>query len=214
MSTAIVLLGRTPRPGTVKTRLAKVIGDDAALAAYRAMLYLGVRRAVATGLDTWLFATEPEHADIQRLVGAFGINSQAQPTGDLGQRMAAVFSQMHRHYKHVLLAGTDCPDLSAGHYWQALGALSSANVVMQGADDGGYVLIGSACPEIWRQEQPFAGVRFGTATARQDTLEALRDGGWRVTCPGQLSDVDTVDDLRAWQAREDGWIRQAGIFWE
>ena len=85
---------------------------------------------------------------------------------------------------------------------------------MQGADDGGYVLIGSACPEIWRQEQPFAGVRFGTATARQDTLEALRDGGWRVTCPGQLSDVDTVDDLRAWQAREDGWIRQAGIFWE
>jgi hypothetical protein len=214
VKTAIALLGRSPERGQVKTRLARSIGDDSALAAYRAMLFTGVSRAVATGLDTYLYATAPEHADIRRLASAFDVQPEQQPEGDLGERMASVFRQLHRHYHRVLLVGTDCPWLRSGHYWQALGALSAADVVLQAAVDGGYVLIGSADAGIWAQQQPFAGVRFGTGMARQDTLDVLARRGCRVACPGRSGDVDTVDDLRAWQAREGGQIEQAGKFWE
>ena len=188
MST-IVIFARAPLYGEVKTRLARSIGDAAALALYEAFLDdtctltqgLGARRVLAVAGDT----NEPH---LLRLVKSQRLALEEQGEGDLGARMARAIAR-HVGGGPVVIIGSDAPSLPRAHLHQALDALMDHDVVVGPSHDGGYYLVGARCevPEL------FADVRWSTPEVLPTTLARL-SGRSHALLPAWY-DVDAAEDL-------------------
>ncbi|HTW69632.1 MAG TPA: TIGR04282 family arsenosugar biosynthesis glycosyltransferase [Acetobacteraceae bacterium] len=186
-----VVFARVPRLGTVKRRLAKEIGDRAALR-FHAQTLLRLLRALAADrrFQTMLCAT-PDRA---RLRLPPGIRRISQGRGDLGKRMARVF----RRFPHsrVAIIGCDIPEAGVNDLAAAFRAVGRAHAAFGPAADGGYWLI-ALSPR--RPARPFAGVRWSTSHALADTLANF--SRHRVASLRTLHDVDTAEDWRRLRPR-------------
>lgn len=187
MST-IVIFARAPELGAVKTRLAKAVGDERALALYEAFLDdtcaltqgLGARRVLAVAGDV-------DHPRVAHLCKSQRLAVEPQGDGDLGARMARAIAT-HVAMGPVVIVGSDAPTLPRAHLHQALDALMAHDVVIGPSDDGGYYLIGArvAVPEL------FHDMRWSTPTVLATTLERLA-GRSHAVLPA-WHDVDSVED--------------------
>ena len=66
-----------------------------------------------------------------------------QGEGDLGQRMERAFQEnFQKNYRHIVLVGTDCPQMTAFHVKEAFYSLKTHDMVIGPSEDGGYYLIG------------------------------------------------------------------------
>jgi uncharacterized protein len=191
---ALLVFVKRPRPGEVKTRLAPHLGDEAAAALYRLIAEEILRR------------TRPARGRYQRLClftpseGRFEFEAAwpeetwlDQATGDLGDRMTAAFAEVFaRGTTRAVLIGSDIPRLSSFHVRQALAALESHDLVLGPAHDGGYYLVGLArlLPEL------FTAIPWSTSGVLATTLERARALGLRVSQLEELTDLDTLEDLR------------------
>lgn len=182
----VYVFTRAPRLGTVKRRLASAIGDRAALRFHRATLHHLVRALARDRRWRTVLAVTPDGGHIP---GLRGIARVGQGHGDLGARMARVLNLTRRG--RAVIVGSDIPDAGAADLRAAFRALGRADAVFGPAMDGGYWLVGFG-PR--RMAQPFAGVRWSTAHALDDTLARLRHR--RVARLRRLRDVDTVEDWR------------------
>ena len=182
----VIVFLRAPCWGRVKTRLAKGIGAGAALAFYRGMSVVTVRRLAADPLFETVLALVPERGarpdpwpgHLRRL---------RQEGRGLGDRMAHALGALGPG--PVLVVGSDIPGLGAGHVRKALRLLGTADAVIGPAEDGGYWAIG-----FRRRPLPygcFRGVRWSTADALADTLASLP--GLRVARADLLADVDDAE---------------------
>lgn len=197
---AIAVMAKAPVPGFAKTRLAPAIGERAAARLHRRLALETLHAACAADcgpLQVWC-APDANHRFFRALRKRCRAITSPQPGGDLGQRMAAAVAA---HFAHspdlpLLLIGTDCPVLSPGHLQAAAGALTSHDVVLIPAEDGGYVLIG------FRQPVPevFEGVAWSTAAVLDQTRERLRAAGLRWCELDPLWDLDEPADLARYQA--------------
>jgi uncharacterized protein len=188
MST-IVIFARAPQLGEVKTRLAKSIGAEQALALYEAFLDdtcaltqgLGARRVLAIAGDV-------DHPRVQHLAKSQRLVVESQGDGDLGERMARAIAT-HIVGGPVLIIGSDAPSLPRAYLHQALDALMAYDVVIGPSDDGGYYLVGA------RVEMPelFTGVHWSTSEVLPTTLERLGERS-HLLLPA-WHDVDAVEDL-------------------
>ncbi len=190
----VIVFARAPRLGTVKRRLARQVGDRAALRFHVATLHRLLRGLAADRRFDTVLAITPDRArprlpaPVQAVIG--------QGRGDVGQRMHRAFARFPR--RRVVLLGCDIPDAGAADAWAALRTLGSAQAVFGPATDGGYWLVGMG-PR--RPAAPLAGARWSTRHALSDTLRNFR--GRRIARVRTLSDVDTVADLRRYQAAEE-----------
>ncbi|HEY1584099.1 MAG TPA: TIGR04282 family arsenosugar biosynthesis glycosyltransferase [Polyangia bacterium] len=188
MST-IVIFARAPELGAVKTRLAKTIGNERALALYEAFVDdtcaltqgIGARRVLAVAGDV-------DHPRVQHLCKSQRLAVEPQGDGDLGARMARAIAT-HVATGPVVVVGSDAPTLPRARLHEALDALMACDVVVGPSDDGGYYLIGArvAVPEL------FADVRWSTPAVLATTLERLA-GRPHVLLP-PWHDVDSEEDL-------------------
>jgi rSAM/selenodomain-associated transferase 1 len=188
----VILFARAPRLGTVKSRLARGIGQRAALRFYMGTLAAVARPIARDRRWTTLLATTPGGARARwdRFVPA-ATRRIAQPRGDLGRRMAGAM----RPHCVAILAGSDVPGLRPADIAAAVRALGRADAVFGPAEDGGYWLVGMG-PR--RPARPFAGVRWSGEHALADTLANFR--GRRVALLRRQPDVDTAEDLAALRA--------------
>jgi len=191
--TEVVVFGRAPQAGRVKTRLAAAIGARAAAEAYRAVLEHTLAEAAASGFPVTLALAEPAGPGIEWAPSP-GVRVDLQVGGDLGEKMAAAFAA---HFaagaEVVVLVGSDTPRLDAAMIRRAAEACGRAPVVLGPAVDGGYVLVA--------QRAPGAGVFTGVPWSSPRTLTATRE---RLTLLGigheeleTVRDIDTGDDLAA-----------------
>lgn len=183
----VILFARAPRLGTVKRRLARGIGDRAALRFHCTTLAATARPIARDRRWRTVLATTPRgaRADWARFVSR-GVVRIDQVRGDLGARMAACLRRAPR----AVLAGSDIPDLRPADIAAAFRALGRADAVFGPATDGGYWLVGLG-PR--RPARPFAGVRWSSEHALADTLANFH--GRRVVLLRRLQDVDTAGDL-------------------
>ncbi len=194
MRNTAIVFARVPRLGTVKRRLAKDIGDRAALRFHtRTLRRLLHALARDRRFDTVL-ATTPPRAWMAVPVQVVARIDQGR--GDVGQRMHRAFARFRRG--NVVLLGCDIPDAGAADVRVAFRALGSADAVFGPATDGGYWLVGMG-PR--RPAHPFAGGRWSTPHALADTMRNFRHR--RVAMIRTLSDVDTAADYRRRQAAEE-----------
>lgn len=124
-SLGLIVFLRCPKPGQVKTRLARTVGDDIACEIYRVCaegVLDGVARFVSR-LDAKLyvfFSVANEAEDVERwvrqVVGGAGVELSFLPqkqTACLGARMVDAFAYVEgQGHDHIGILGTDVPDLA------------------------------------------------------------------------------------------------------
>lgn len=187
MRDTVFVFARAPRLGTVKRRLARDIGDRAALHFHRATMIALLRGLLADRRFRTVLAVTPDRARFRLPVRVARVN---QGGGDLGVRMHRAMTRVPTG--RVVIIGCDIPDARASDVWAAFRTLGHADAVFGPAEDGGYWLAGMS-PR--RPAHPFAAVRWSTAHALADTLVNFR--GRRIALLRTLRDVDTVADLPA-----------------
>lgn len=206
MPDALIVFVKEPRPGAVKTRLARAIGDQAAAEAYRALAEAEIRATApprdASGQPAYerLFFFAPAEAEaavagwLRAVVGDEALVCRPQAGADLGARMARAFAECFaRGARRAAIVGTDVPMCSHAHVLAALRALDDHDVAVGPTHDGGYYLLALS------REQPelFRDVAWSTPVVLPTTLARAAAAGLRVRQLERLRDVDTLEDWRA-----------------
>lgn len=202
---AIVVMGKVPRAGRVKTRLARRLSSDAAARLYEAFLFdtfALVDRAYALagrGFDR-VFAcaveSESEIGTAERLLPE-GWRFITQRGVDLGERIEC--ARIDAAARDVAVIGSDSPTLAPERLVDAFDELARANkepaacpaAVLGPTTDGGYYLI------ALRGEAPqlFHDVPWSTKSVLETTRRnALRAGIRLVELPIGY-DIDEIGDL-------------------
>lgn len=209
---ALAVLAKAPIAGFSKTRLMPVLGAAGAARAQRRFtldaLHTGQTCCEASSSDlalTLWCAPDASHRFFRAVQTRLCFALRAQSPGDLGVRMGAVFAQ---HFESapgqdglvrplpLLLIGTDCSVLSPGVVQQAARALSTHDVVLVPAEDGGYVLIGMRrfIPDA------FDNIAWSTPQVLTQTRERLKSIGASWAELPTLWDVDEGADWARLQA--------------
>jgi uncharacterized protein len=185
MKNTVVVFARAPRLGTIKRRLAKDIGDRAALRFHTGTLIRLLRGLLRDRSFRTVLALTPDGARDKLPVRVTRI---AQRRGDIGQRMATACRRFRNG--NVAIIGSDIPDANAADLRAAFKALGRHDAVFGPAEDGGYWLVALG-PR--RPAQPFVKARWSTKHALEDTMRNF--SGRRVARLRMLRDVDTACDL-------------------
>ena len=190
--TAVVLMAKAPRAGTVKTRLAAAVGNDCAVALYRRIgRKVAEEAAQVAPLTVWFTPADAEE-EVRDWLGDPACRPQG--AGDLGDRMREAFSvHFARGDTPVILIGADCPGVTGAVLREAEACLSRADVVLGPSLDGGYYLVGLNRPE----PRLFADMPWSTAGVLEITESRCREHDLVVERLSPRRDLDTVEDLRA-----------------
>jgi hypothetical protein len=194
MRDTVIVFARAPRLGIVKRRLARGIGERAALRFHVSTLVALLRDLKACRRFNLVLAVTPDRA---RFPMPVRVRRIAQGPGDLGSRMTRLLGQ----YRRAALIGCDIPEAGADDVRAAFRRLGTADAVFGPAADGGFWLIALG-PR--RPADPFGAARWSTRHALADTLDQFRQH--RVGFIRCLSDVDTVADYRR-RSRRRAWLR-------
>jgi glycosyltransferase A (GT-A) superfamily protein (DUF2064 family) len=182
----LVLFVRAPRRGLGKRRLARDIGDGAALRFERAMLGLLVRRLGHDRRWNLRLAVTPDRTRRRARLWPRGLPITAQGGGDLGQRMRRALAACPPG--PAVLVGTDIPALAAHHVADAFRLLGGRDLVFGPASDGGFWLVGARrCPRL---PPLFGPVRWSGPHALGDALSNLP----RRVSVGFAARLEDVDD--------------------
>ena len=201
--TCVLLFVKYPEAGNVKTRLAKVVGDDIAANLYRHFVQDMVqelrnvtgtlRICYAPAQDSAGEKTEHSDETYRSWLGA-DYEYRAQSGADLGQRMKNAFAEAFADgFEQVVLMGSDIPDFPAELVEKTLLDLDRKEAALGPAFDGGYYLIGfrrdAFMPEV------FDDVAWSTQQVFSVTSERMSRRGLEVIRLPEWNDVDTIWDL-------------------
>ena len=207
--TKAILMYRAPIEGQVKKRLARFIGDSAALALYR---WMGTRQLKAIPRD-WMVETRFT-PDCERIRTEEWLGSRpryvAQGAGDLGERMrrAAKTSFESGDSQKVIFLGADCLALDEMILAKADSVLNEKDFVVGPALDGGYYLLGMRRGDL----NVFDGVNWGSSTVFAETVGRIQSRGASIKLLETLADVDDWDSLQQEKARIDpDVLRESGL---
>jgi|694.fasta_scaffold52413_2 rSAM/selenodomain-associated transferase 1 len=182
---------KAPLSGRVKTRLAATIGADDACVFYKACAEHVVRAVVGSAWQLQVWTSDPD--DVDQVSGWLGQPTYAQIGSSLGDRMAYTVNTSAPC--PCVIIGSDTPDIDAQTIAAAFDALTTHDVVLGPAYDGGYYLIGMHRP----LPSLFANIDWSTDQVLAQTMHAAMVSGASVHLLQVLRDIDTVDDLH-WYA--------------
>jgi rSAM/selenodomain-associated transferase 1 len=184
----LVVFARAAVPGAVKTRLAKQVGDEAALTLHRAFVDDACATAAQVG-ERRVLCVAGEPSTLADAAARHGLLLEEQAAGDLGARMDAALAA-HAAHGPVCIIGSDSPSLPAEMVRDAFARLRAHDVVLGPSADGGYWLIGT------RRSEPelFANIAWSTPSVLPETLRRLE--ARRCALLPFWYDVDDADGLR------------------
>lgn len=187
MRPVIIVFAKAPRPGAVKTRLQPRLTPAAAAALHTTFVRVvfdslqplaglaDIRLMTDVSTDAWPEITVPR---------------RLQREGNLGLRLFHALSEsLDEGAPQAMVLGSDSPTLPITHVQALLQATS--DVALGPTEDGGYY--GIAC----RRTYPamFDNVRWSTAHACSDTVQAATAAGLTVSLGPLWWDVDEPADL-------------------
>ena len=185
----LLIFTRNPELGKVKTRLAKTIGAEKALAIYKFLLAHTKKVIKNIACDKAVYYSEKVRED--DLWNDERYQKKQQFGEDLGIRMQHAFQDAFAAgYEKVIIIGSDLIDLTEEIIEKAYLQLESNDLVMGPAEDGGYYLLGmkSLHPNI------FENKTWGTSTVSAETLNDLKDN--KVHLLNELNDADVFEDIK------------------
>jgi rSAM/selenodomain-associated transferase 1 len=197
--TAVLLFLKSPKAGTVKTRLAETVGADEALDTYRALVERQLLQLPRTQSTEIHFTPTGALTTMREWLGD-ELAYFAQAKGGLTERLSHGVSQaFSRGHPTVICIGGDCPQLEAAHFKSVEQLLEKGDDVVFGpTEDGGYYLIGMRAPYL----ELFQDIAWSTPETLKHSLKQARQLRLKVGMLETLYDVDTDAELkRARKAR-------------
>ena len=193
---ALLIMIKNPIPGKTKTRLAAEVGEGRALRMYGKLLRYTQEQVL--GLEeTTRYLHYSEYVDTDDEWSNRDFLKLVQVGQDLGARMAAAFDHAFvRGHERVVIIGSDCPGLTTDLLRDAYAALTTHELVIGPATDGGYYLLGMRHPH----PELFQEMKWSTDAVYEETLARARIRGLSVNKLPTLTDVDHLAD---WQSY--GW---------
>jgi uncharacterized protein len=189
----LIIFTRYPEAGKVKTRLIPALGAAGAAKLHQQMAentLIQARLVPQIAIEVWFVGGNT--ALMQDWLGA-DLIFQAQPEGDLGDRMCRAFeSVFSRGYTKAAIVGTDCPALTQTILEQSFSDLEQHILSIGPATDGGYYLIGlqHSIPEL------FANITWSTSSVLTQTLTIAAALKLTPSLLPYLHDIDLPADLK------------------
>ena len=181
---AIVFLTKTPVSGKVKTRLAKDIGKNNATAIHEILVFHSLNIALSCQVPVFVALKGDPDSVFAQKIRALGVNVVPQISGDLGQKMHAVFPIAQR----VVILGTDIPNIEKE---ELLEALNHSTITIGPASDGGYWLIAGNSPP----KSIFENIPWSTDKVLQRTQNQLQYLNLSCQYLPTRQDIDYITDL-------------------
>ncbi len=191
----VFVLMKYPEKGKVKSRLAKSIGEEAAMNLYRAFIQDTLKTVRSLDIPFYIAVYPPESEELfeqwlgpsHRFFRQKGIN--------LGERLRNGFSTMfEKGYHQVIALASDCPDLPIELLQKAVYTLQSQEIVIGPAPDGGYYLIGFS--KDCFHPVVFDKISWGSDTVFQETLKRIESVTSKIHILREWPDIDTKSHLR------------------
>lgn len=186
----IFVFAKPARRGRAKTRLARGIGDAAALAFQRACLAATLRK-LRRGPWRLVLCVTPDAAARNAHLWPLRTRRKGQGRGDLGARMECALMSWRGP---AIVVGSDIPDLTAARLREAFKRLGDADLVFGKSRDGGYWLVGARHGGL--AKGAFKNARWSSEHALADTLANLKNR--RVAFAATLDDVDDAAGYARW----------------
>jgi len=185
----LIIFTRNPELGKVKTRLAKTIGDEAALKIYTTLLEHTAKVTQHANCDKAVYYSVKIRPN--DLWDNTHFQKYQQEGKDLGFRMKKAFQDAFSNgYTKVMIVGSDLYDLQTKHIEEAFTQLNHNDAVIGPAEDGGYYLL--AVKSL--HKNIFENKNWGTETVFKDTLNDLSNV--KIHLLEKLNDIDLYEDLK------------------
>jgi rSAM/selenodomain-associated transferase 1 len=202
-TTALVIFIRFPRPGKVKSRLARTLGPEKATVFYQLCTQQIIRELDrAPGeLNKYLsYSNNSDKDEIRHWVGSrFRLIPQVE--GDLGQRLEqSLRGLLQGGSGKVIIMASDVPDLSTDIMNDAVSVLDNHDLVIGPCNDGGYYLIGMKKPH----GELLKGISWSTDKVLEQTLAIADKQGLSIFSLITLRDIDTGEDMKEWVQSSEG----------
>ena len=199
----VVVFGKDPEPGRVKTRMCPPLSARQAAELYAAMLedvlVATGEFAAHLGLEPILALDPPEACAAWqgRVPSGYRVIPQRGPA--LAERMSRVVDDEGGGPLPILLRGSDSPALPEDRLVSALRALEHCDVTLAPDADGGYSLIGlrGRWPGLFAHP-------MSTDRVLADTLRRAEALGARTALLEAGFDLDRFEDLEALQVATSG----------
>ncbi len=186
----LIIFIKNPVKGKIKTRLARTIGPENALAVYIELL------------SHTAAVSKPVMAHRKCYYSDFIVNNdmffdeyfekQLQKGEEQGERMYNAFKDSFGEWSEkVILIGSDCYELNSGIIEEAFKALNDHDFVIGPAFDGGYYLIGMKS----LNKAVFENKPWSSENVFLDTLLDITKGGYSHYILPTLNDIDAEEDL-------------------
>jgi len=201
---ALIVFIKNPELGKVKTRLAKTVGAEKALAIYIALMEHTRKIAEALPVARYLFYSQEINQKDNWTSAKF--HKDLQIEGDLGDKIAMAFHTVFKENEKVVIIGSDCASLTPEIVQEAFDKLAEYPFVIGPAMDGGYYLLGmnQFAPTV------FKDIEWSTETVFPTTVNRIKSIGKRYHLLPTLSDIDYEEDWvkYGWELEEDRVTRK------
>lgn len=195
---AVILLGKYPKSGNVKTRLQKDIGSDNAVTFYKYSLTkiineLGKLKGFAKSF--FFYGDKHSQEKIENWVGE-KLECVSPNFKQINKHLEWAFKQTFKKgFSQVISVASDVPALDADIIKKAFLTLDQVDVVIGPDNDGGIYLFGC------KQNLPFLFIGFSNdKTLQEDVIDKLRQKNLVYRLLPVLIDVDTFADYQKWKA--------------
>lgn len=190
MTTLIQIFAKAAIEGAVKTRLARQVGNAAALLIHQRLCRHVVAECCAANADQveiWA-ALDTNDPFLQ----GFGLPVYEQQGRELGTRLDFAMRHGLARHSRVVIVGADVYSLTAAYIQQAFKGLQTSEIVVGPATDGGYVLIGAShsIPAV------FHDIPWGTPDVMGATMDKLLSNMISFELLPERWDIDTLDDIK------------------
>ncbi|MDQ7728122.1 TIGR04282 family arsenosugar biosynthesis glycosyltransferase [Halomonas sp. SpR8] len=189
------LLAKAPLTGQAKTRLTPLLGAEGAANAHAELVRHCVANAchaLPAGHITLWSALDHTHPLFGELHEQFGVMLAPQPEGNLGDRIRHALNSA---CGPAMVMGSDCPSITSDLITTCAQQLTTHDVVMLPAEDGGYGLIGT------HRDYPglFELIPWGSDRVLSATRQRIETLGLHASYPATVWDVDRPQDWQRWQ---------------
>lgn len=190
-SRGLIVFLKPPKRGTVKTRLARDVGNDEALKIYKQLVNHTLHVINGVNAYKYIFLTGTTSYKINLPRHTF--STHFQKGMDLGERMKNAFIEVFEAgVSQAVIIGSDNIQLTPPLLNDAFDALYATDMVIGPSNDGGYYLLGLNEPE----PSIFDNVEWSTETVYETTIDRAAKSNLKVIEMATLPDIDHWKDMQ------------------
>lgn len=220
----IILFVKYPEKGRVKTRLARTLGDEAAVSIYCQLVSRLVRMLRKVDVEQVCVCFDPveKGSEVEAWIRPIWLEAggeldseeitdnepalifRSQCEGDLGDRLKSAFGEIFEESRgagitesRLVAIGSDCIEIDDQTFQSAWKSLATKDVVFGPTLDGGYYLVGMKSLHL----ALFEGIPWSTETTLEASLHQARKLELEFAVLEEKHDIDTEEDWRRAEAQ-------------